>query len=107
MTTRSWVPSAVTSAVVASNAVSPPVISARLTVAEVGAAAEKAAHRAAGATSQLLSRPPLSVGGELGAFKLPPSAARNLLRVSATVRLSPWARITAKLGPGGALLLGE
>src|SRR5881392_1789643 len=63
--------------------------------------------RAAGTPSQLISRRPLSVGGELGAFKLPPSAARNLLRVSATVRLSPWARITAKLGPGGALLLGE
>src|SRR2546428_14006812 len=63
--------------------------------------------RAAGTPSQLISRRPLSVGGELGAFKLPPSAARNLFRVSATVRLSPWARITAKVGPGGTLVMGE
>src|SRR5437867_11774142 len=60
--------------------------------------------RAAGTPSQLISRRPLVAGGELGAFKLPPSAARNLFRVSATVRLSPWARITAKLGPGGTLV---
>src|SRR6266566_5222586 len=63
--------------------------------------------KAAGTPSQLISRRPLSVGGELGAFKLPPSAARNLFRVSATVRLSPWARITAKLGPGDTLVMGE
>src|SRR5438046_6043317 len=63
--------------------------------------------RTAGTPSQLISRRPLSVGGELGAFKLPPSAARNLMRVSATVRLSPWARITAKVGPGGTLVMGE
>src|SRR6266516_3670177 len=63
--------------------------------------------KAAGTPSQLISRRPLSVGGELGAFKLPPSAARNLFRVSATVRLSPWARITAKVGPGGTLVMGE
>src|SRR5213593_4415484 len=61
---------------------------------------------AAGTPSQLISRRPLSVGGELGAFKLPPSAARNALRVSATVRLSPCARMTVKLG-GGGVLLGE
>src|SRR5437016_4908322 len=32
--------------------------------------------------------------------------ARNLFRVSATVRLSPWARMTLKLG-GSGVLLGE
>src|SRR6266581_4067014 len=62
--------------------------------------------KAAGTPSQLISRRPLSVGGELGAFKLPPSAARNLFRVSATVMLSPCARMTVKLG-GGGVLLGE
>src|SRR5213079_2926997 len=62
--------------------------------------------KAAGTPSQLISRRPLSVGGELGAFKLPPSAARNLFRVSATVRLSPCARMTLKLG-GSGVLLGE
>src|SRR5205809_2276563 len=62
--------------------------------------------KAAGTPSQLISRRPLSAGGKFGAFKLPPSAARNLLRVSATVRLSPCARMTVKLG-GGGVLLGE
>src|SRR5437773_9100911 len=60
--------------------------------------------KAAGTPSQLISRRPLSVGGELGAFKLPPSAARNLFRVSATVRLSPWQRMTLKVGAMGALV---
>src|SRR2546430_10702831 len=78
-----------------------------LTVTGVQTCALPICARSAGTPSQLISRRPLSVGGELGAFKLPPSAARNLFRVSATVRLSPWARITAKLGPGGALLMGE
>src|SRR2546428_7568651 len=62
---------------------------------------------AAGTPSQLISRRPLSAGGELGAFKLPPSAARNLFRVSATVMLSPCARMTVKLGGGGRLGVGE
>src|SRR5437868_14469072 len=62
---------------------------------------------AAGTPSQLISRRPLSAGGEFGAFRTPPRAARNLFRVSATVALSPRTRITAKLGPGGALLVGE
>src|SRR3989442_759236 len=35
--------------------------------------------RAAGTPSQLISRRPLSAGGELGAFKVPPRDARNLL----------------------------
>src|SRR5207237_8272474 len=62
--------------------------------------------KAAGTPSQLISRRPLSVGGELGAFKLPPSAARNLFRVSATVGLSTCARMTLKLG-GSGVWLGE
>src|SRR6266567_8519826 len=56
--------------------------------------------KAAGTPSQLISRRPLSAGGEFGAFKLPPSAARNLFSVSATVMLSPCARMTVKLGGG-------
>src|SRR6267143_1247896 len=65
--------------------------------------------KAAGTPSQLISRRPLVAGGEFGAFKLPPSASRNLFRVSAMVRLSPCSRMTVKLGGGGGagLLMGE
>src|SRR2546425_372293 len=63
--------------------------------------------RAAGTPSQLISRRPLVAGGEFGAFKLPPSAARNLFRVSASAALSPCARMTVKVGAGGWLLMGE
>src|SRR5438034_6161905 len=59
--------------------------------------------KAAGTPSQLISRRPLSVGGELGAFKLPPSPGRKLLRVWATVGRWPWVRITAKQRPAGGL----
>src|SRR2546427_6129590 len=63
--------------------------------------------RAAGTPSQLISRRPLSAGGELGAFRLPPSAARNLFRVLATVPLSPRTRMAVKLGGGGWVVTGE
>src|SRR6266446_7315358 len=62
--------------------------------------------RAAGTPSQLISRRPLVAGGEFGAFKAPPSAARNRFRVSASAALSPCARMTVKLGAGGWLLMG-
>src|SRR3989442_9047329 len=57
--------------------------------------------RAAGTPSQLISRRPLVAGGGFGAFKLPPSASRNLFRVSAMVKLSPCARMAVKGGGGG------
>ncbi len=63
--------------------------------------------RATGTPSQLISRRPLSAGAVLGAFRLPPSAARNLFRVSATVPLSPRARMAVKLGGGGWVVAGE
>src|SRR6266568_2880278 len=63
--------------------------------------------RATGTPSQLISRRPLSAGGEFGALRLPPSAARNLFRVSATVPLSPRTRMAVKLGGGGWVVAGE
>src|SRR5690348_5603718 len=44
---------------------------------------------AAGTPSQLISRRPLSAGGLLGAFRLPPSAARNSTSLAAIETLSP------------------
>src|SRR2546428_13649444 len=62
--------------------------------------------RAAGTPSQLISRRPLVAGGEFGAFKVPPSAARKLFRGSASAARSPCARMTGKGGAGGGWLMG-
>src|SRR5205809_5679216 len=44
---------------------------------------------AAGTPSQLISRRPLSAGGEFGAFSPPPRAARNSVSLAAIDTLSP------------------
>src|SRR5438046_10260962 len=54
--------------------------------------------KAAGTPSQLISRRPLSVGGELGAFKLASSDERTFFRVSEAVRWLLCARLTGEVG---------
>src|SRR5213075_3581025 len=56
---------------------------------------------AAGTPSQLISRRPLSAGGELGAFRTPPRAARNSASLAAIDTLSPSVSNSAKVAVGG------
>src|SRR5436189_5732228 len=56
---------------------------------------------AAGTPSQLISRRPLSAGGELGAFRTPPRAPRNSVSLSAIDTLSPSVSNTGKVAGGG------
>src|ERR1041384_2050879 len=57
--------------------------------------------RAAGTPSQLISRRPLSAGGELGAFRLPPSAAGNAVSWAAIDPLPPSVSNTVNAAGGG------
>src|SRR5258706_3298189 len=56
---------------------------------------------AAGTPSQLISRRPLSAGGELGAFRPPPGAVRNSVSLSAIDTLSPSVSNTVNVAGGG------
>src|SRR5258706_4916429 len=56
---------------------------------------------AAGTPSQLISRRPLSAGGELGAFSPPPRAARNSVSLAAIDTLSPSVSNSANVAGGG------
>src|SRR5258705_4404141 len=57
--------------------------------------------KAAGTPSQLISRRPLSAGGELGAFSTPPSAVRNSVSFAAIETLSPSVSNTVNAAGGG------
>src|SRR3989442_3137748 len=56
--------------------------------------------RAAGTPSQLISRRPLVAVGEFGAFKLAPSAARNLVSEAARAAQLPFGRVTVYVSIG-------
>src|SRR5436190_24197263 len=56
---------------------------------------------AAGTPSQLISRRPLSAGGELGAFRTPPRAPRNSVSLAAIDTLSPSVSNSVNATGGG------